>query len=384
MGNFAALIVAGGSGSRLGGTIPKQYRALAGIPIVHRSAQTFLASKDCCAVQVVIGEQHAALFDQAMNGLELPPPVFGGTTRQDSVQRGLEALSQHPPEFLLIHDAARPLVSRRLIASVVGALEQGAGAVVPLLPVSDSLRRMAGGVVGEAMARDGVCRAQTPQGFVYAAIREAHEQFAGVAATDDIALAERAGMKITAVPGEEMNIKITTASDIAFAERLLGGNPDIRTGSGFDVHRFTAGDHVWLCGVRILHTHGLEGHSDADAGLHALTDAILGALAAGDIGQHFPPSDPKWKGASSRRFLAHAAEMVTSRGGTILHCDVTIVCEAPKIGPHRETMRARIAEILQLDIGRISIKATTTEGLGFTGRGEGLAAQATATIRLPA
>ncbi|MBV9569615.1 MAG: bifunctional 2-C-methyl-D-erythritol 4-phosphate cytidylyltransferase/2-C-methyl-D-erythritol 2,4-cyclodiphosphate synthase [Alphaproteobacteria bacterium] len=383
MGSFAALIVAGGSGSRFGGSVPKQYETLGRLPIIRRAVNAFLAAKDCCALQVVIGAGQEVHYASAMRGLDALPPVPGGETRQESVRRGLDALSPHAPEFVLIHDAARPLVSSDIIASVAAVLKQGAEAVVPLLPVSDSLRQMNGGLVGDAIPRDWVCRVQTPQGFLYAGIREAHARFAGGGATDDIALAERAGMKIIAVAGEEANIKVTTESDLAFAERLVGGKADIRTGGGFDVHRFTAGDHVWLCGIRIPHACGLEGHSDADAGLHALTDAILGAVAAGDIGQHFPPSDPKWKHAASRLFLAHAAELVKQRGGTILHCDITIICEAPKIGPHRGAMRASVAEILELDIGRVSVKATTTEGLGFTGRSEGLAAQATATIRLP-
>jgi 2-C-methyl-D-erythritol 4-phosphate cytidylyltransferase/2-C-methyl-D-erythritol 2,4-cyclodiphosphate synthase len=310
--------------------------------------------------------------------------VTGGPTRQESVRRGLDALTEVAPGFVLIHDAARPLASRRLVESVIVALEEGAEAVVPMLPISDSLRHLESEFVGGAIPREGACRVQTPQGFVYRAICEAHKRFAGGNAGDDIALAEAAGMKIGAVPGEEANLKITTASDLAFAERLIAGSGETRVGTGFDVHRFTTGDHLWLCGVRIPHERGLEGHSDADAGLHALTDAILGALAAGDIGRHFPPSEERWRGASSRLFLQHAAELVRERGGAILHCDITIICERPKIGPHRQAMRASIAGMLGLDISRVSVKATTTEGLGFTGRGEGLAAQAVATIRLPA
>jgi 2-C-methyl-D-erythritol 4-phosphate cytidylyltransferase/2-C-methyl-D-erythritol 2,4-cyclodiphosphate synthase len=381
---IAALIVAGGRGTRAGGGLPKQYRRLAGIPILRRSIDAFGACPQVSRIQVVIGAGHEAEFERATAGLAIAPPVLGGETRQESVRRGQTALAGAAPEFVLIHDAARPLLSLRIIEAVIAALKGGAKAVLPLLPVPDSLRRLTDSSVGEAISREGVCRAQTPQGFRFADIRGAHERFAGANATDDIALAERAGMTITAVPGDEMNFKVTTQADFALAERLLGGAREMRTGTGFDVHRFVAGDHVWLCGVQIPHDHGLEGHSDADAGLHALTDAVLGALAVGDIGQHFPPSEEKWRGAPSRLFLAHAAELVRERGGAILHCDVTLICERPKLAPHRDAMRASIAAILQLDISRISVKATTTEGLGFTGRGEGLAAQAAVTIRLPA
>jgi 2-C-methyl-D-erythritol 4-phosphate cytidylyltransferase/2-C-methyl-D-erythritol 2,4-cyclodiphosphate synthase len=247
-----------------------------------------------------------------------------------------------------------------------------------VLAVADTLRRREGD--GFALvARDGLWRAQTPQGFRFADILAAHRAFAAAEVTDDIALAELAGIAVETVAGDERNFKLTTKEDFAMAERLLG--PDIRTASGYDAHRFAPGDHVWLCGVKVAHDHALEGHSDADAGLHALTDALLGAIAAGDIGQHFPPTDERWRGAASDRFLAHAAHLVAEKGGVILHCDITLICERPKIGPHREAMRARIAEILAIDPGRVSVKATTTEGMGYTGRREGLAAQAIATVR---
>jgi 2-C-methyl-D-erythritol 4-phosphate cytidylyltransferase/2-C-methyl-D-erythritol 2,4-cyclodiphosphate synthase len=381
---IAAVIVAGGSGTRLAGVVPKQYRPIAGRSSLRRSVSAFLDLPEIWALQVVIGSDHAELCKETVGDSLARQPVTGGETRQESVRRGLAALADVSPDFVLIHDAARPLVSRGLIEAVIMKLRAGAEAVVPLLPVSDSLRRLEGDRIGASVPREGLCRAQTPQGFLYSRIREMHERFAGENATDDIALAECGGMKIAAVPGEEANIKVTTAGDIGFAERLLAGAIDVRTGMGFDVHRFVPGDHVWLCGVSIPHDRALEGHSDADAGLHALTDAILGALAAGDIGQHFPPSDERWRGAPSRLFLQHAAELVKRQGGTILHCDVTIICEGPKIGPYRDAMRAAISEILGFDTSRISVKATTTEGLGFTGRGEGLAAQAVATIRLPA
>ena len=377
------LIVAGGSGSRAGAGLPKQYRPLAGVPMLRRAVDTFLACPSIGSVQVVIGAGHAAAYESAMTGLPLPPAAAGGETRQDSVRRGLAALEARKPAFVLIHDAARPLVSRALIEAVVTALQDGAKAVLPLLPIPDSLRRMDNGQVGLSLPREGVYRVQTPQGFAFTAIRDAHEHFAGSDATDDISLAGLASLNIAAVAGEVTNFKITTPQDFDMAERILAGSAETRTGLGCDVHRFVAGDHIWLCGVRIPHTQGLEGHSDADAGLHALTDAILGALAAGDIGQHFPPSDERWRGAPSRLFLEHAAELVRKAGGMIVHCDLTVICERPKLARHRDAMRASIADILHADVSRVSVKATTTEGLGFTGRGEGLAAQAIATLRLP-
>jgi 2-C-methyl-D-erythritol 4-phosphate cytidylyltransferase/2-C-methyl-D-erythritol 2,4-cyclodiphosphate synthase len=259
------------------------------------------------------------------------------------------------------------------------ALEAGAAAVVPALAVVDALKDRE---TWRSVSREQLQRAQTPQGFRFNEILAAHRAQKGSAAADDIAIAREAGMKITSVPGDERNMKITSAEDFAIAEDLMGRR-ETRTGMGFDAHRFGPGDHVWLCGVKIAHGNGLIGHSDADAGLHALTDAVLAAIGAGDIGQHFPPSDEKWRGASSDRFLKHAASLVHDAGGVIAHCDVTLICEAPKIGPHREAMRARVAEILGLEISRISVKATTTEGMGFTGRREGLAAQALATVELP-
>lgn len=383
MSIVAALIVAGGSGSRAGAGQPKQYRELGGVPAIRRAVAAFRGCSNISQIQLVLGAGHADAAQAALACVDVGEPVTGGETRQESVWRGLQALRASRPDFVLIHDAARPFASSNLIETVIASLESGADAVLPVLPVSDSLKRETPEGF-TAFPRDGLFRAQTPQGFRFGAIYEAHARFAGWGATDDIALAELAGMKITVVAGEEMNIKLTTAPDFQFAERLLAGGAETRTGSGFDVHRFAPGDHLWLCGVRVPHDHGLDGHSDADAGLHALTDAILGALTQGDIGQHFPPSDEKWRAAPSRVFLSHAAELVRRAGGTIVHCDVTLICERPKVGPHREAMRAAIAEILNIDVARVSVKATTTEGLGFAGRGEGLAAQAIATIRLPA
>lgn len=382
--SIAALIVAGGSGSRAGDGPPKQYRPLAGRPMLRRALQVFFSHPDISGVQVVIGAGQADFYLAAIEGLDLMAPVPGGNTRQESVRLGLEALAAQRPEHVLIHDAARPLVSPSLIGRVVKALRDGAEAVVPLLPAADSLKQQGADGAWSSISREGVYRAQTPQGFRFEQIRSAHNRLASRAATDDIALAELAGMRITAVAGEEINMKVTTAEDFALAERLITGGGETRTGLGFDAHRFVPGDHLRLCGVRIAHDRGLEGHSDADVGLHALTDALLGALGASDIGQHFPSSDPRWRGTPSSTFLARAANLVREAGGAIVHCDITLICERPKIAPHVPAMRARIAEILSLDVARVSVKATTTDGMGFTGRGEGLAAQAVATIQLPA
>jgi 2-C-methyl-D-erythritol 4-phosphate cytidylyltransferase/2-C-methyl-D-erythritol 2,4-cyclodiphosphate synthase len=381
MPRIAALIVAAGKGERAGGGTPKQYRAISGRPMLRRAIEAFTNHRSITMTAAVIGAADHDAYLAATNGLKLLSPVAGAETRQHSVQHGLTALSAHKPDFVLIHDAARPLVSSAVIDRVIAALNDGADAAIPLLPVVDTLKSDADG--WKTVSREHLHRAQTPQGFKFAAILKAHYDFIRNATTDDMALAEMAGLKITAVAGEETNMKITTPDDFALAEKLLGSGGEFRTGMGFDAHRFAPGDHVWLCGVKIAHDHGLEGHSDADAGLHALTDAILGAIGAGDIGQHFPPTDARWKGASSDRFLQHALSLVRDAGGTVVHCDVTLICERPKVAPHRDAMRARIAEILGIDVSRASVKATTTEGMGFTGRREGIAAQAVATLRLP-
>jgi len=372
-----ALIVAAGRGHRAGEGLPKQYRTLAGKSVLRRSVEVFLRHPRVDAVQVVIHADDRELYEEAVAGLALPAPAIGGATRQESVRRGLEAVAC---DRVLIHDAARPFVGHDVIDRVLDALETEAGAI-PAVPVADSLRRGTTHVEGE-VDREGLHRVQTPQGFRYADILAAHRA-ARAEATDDAAVLRAAGARVALVQGDEVNVKLTTSSDFARAEALLGAAMTSRTGSGFDVHRFGPGDHVWLCGIKVPHAQGLVGHSDADVGLHALTDAILGAIGDGDIGQHFPPSDPEWKGASSDRFLAHAAERVAARGGRIDHVDVTIIAERPKVGPHRDAMRIRMAEILGLRVDAVSVKATTTEGLGFTGRGEGIAAQATATVRLP-
>ena len=382
MPSTAVLIVAAGRGERAGGDIPKQFRDVAGIPMLRRSIDVFLRA-DINRLVVAAPADHLQ-FASAMLSSCSPLVIAGSDSRQQSVRLGLEALEGDPPDFVLIHDAARPLVSQALIGRVIDALLQGNDAAIPLLPVADTLKK--NGAEGwTTVPREGLLRAQTPQGFRYEAILKAHRDHGAVAVTDDMAMAELAGLKIASVAGEETNMKITTPEDFDHAERLItGAMPEFRTGMGFDAHRFAPGDHVWLCGVKIAHDHALEGHSDADAGLHALTDAILGAIGEGDIGQHFPPTDEKWRGATSSVFLEHAVKLVQAKRGAVVHCDVTLICERPKIAPHRDAMRARVAEILNLDVSRVSIKATTTEGMGFTGRREGLAAQAIATVRVPA
>ena len=380
-----ALIVAAGRGERatsgIAAAVPKQYVTVGGRPLLCWAVEAFLRSPDISEVRVVIGEEDRALYDQAVAGMGLPPPIIGGATRQASVRNGLEALVALPPQRVLIHDAARPFVSTELIALVCAALDHAESAA-PFKDVTDTLRRKAQHGY-EIISRDGLVRAQTPQGFRFGSILRAHRKFAGESLTDDVALAERAGLSFQAVAGEETNMKLTYPEDFKLAERMATALFETRVGTGFDVHRFEAGDHLWLCGVRVAHDAALQGHSDADVGLHALTDAILGALAAGDIGVHFPPTDEKWRGAPSHLFLAHAASLVRARKGVIAHVDVTIICERPKLSPHRDAMRQRIGEILDISLDRVSVKATTTEGLGFTGRGEGIAVQALATLKLP-
>ncbi len=378
MPRFAVLIVAAGKGERAGTSLPKQYEALAGQPMLRRTVQAFAGHP----VQVVIGPGQEALSRAALAGLDLPAPVPGGATRQESVRLGLEALGQDAPDFVLIHDAARPLVSAKVIAAVIAALEGGAEGALPMVAAADTLRRMDAHGHFTLVSRENLYRAQTPQGFIYARILAAHRQHAATEVTDDVALAELAGMTVAMVEGEEKNIKVTRKEDFALAETLLGATGDVRTATGYDVHKFTAGDHIWLCGLKLPHSHGLEGHSDADVGLHAITDALLGCIGEGDIGMHFPPTDERWRGAASWKFLDHAASLVRAKGGVITHVDVTLICERPKVGPHRDAMKAKVAEILGLELSRVSVKATTTEGLGFTGRRQGIAAQAIATVRL--
>ena len=368
------LIVAAGRGSRAGGGIPKQYRDLGGVAILRRAIDAFADMVD--DVVVVIHPDDRSRAEDAIAGLGAARLVPGGADRAASVRAGLAAVAGDP---VLIHDAARPLVPRAVIERVLAALRQ-ADAAAPALPVVDALWRGGDGHVDGAVARDGLWRAQTPQGFRTRAIRDAHARHCGPAA-DDVAVARAAGLQVVIVPGDEAAMKITAPEDFARAARLLdGGSMDVRLGNGFDVHRFGPGDHVMLCGVRVPHGRGLQGHSDADVGLHALADALYGAMAEGDIGRHFPPSDPQWKGAESHVFLRHAAGLARSRGFAIGNLDATLICEAPKVGPRAEAMRARVAEIAGVEVGRVSVKATTTERLGFAGRGEGIACLATATL----
>ncbi|MBK1664754.1 bifunctional 2-C-methyl-D-erythritol 4-phosphate cytidylyltransferase/2-C-methyl-D-erythritol 2,4-cyclodiphosphate synthase [Rhodospirillum rubrum] len=383
MAKVAALIVAAGRGKRFGGDLPKQYQTLGGRPILRHTLARFAAHPDVALVRAIIHPEDRDLYGAAAHGLAtLLDPVEGGAERQDSVRLGLESLTDFAPDYVLIHDGARPLVDGALIDRVIAALADHPGAI-PALAVADTLKRGAGGMIGQTVDRAGLWRAQTPQGFRYEAILAAHRAQAGTVLTDDAAVLEAAGGAVALVDGAEDNAKITTFADLERAERLFRGEGEQRIGSGFDVHRLGPGDFVTLNGIRIPHSHGLVGHSDADAPMHALTDALLGCLNAGDIGRHFPPSDMRWKGADSAIFLHHAAALITALGGRILNVDITILCEQPKIGPHRARMSARLAEILEISATRVAVKATTTEELGFTGRGEGIAAQATALITLP-
>jgi 2-C-methyl-D-erythritol 4-phosphate cytidylyltransferase/2-C-methyl-D-erythritol 2,4-cyclodiphosphate synthase len=334
-------------------------------------------------VLVVIRPEDRALFEQAVAGLTVLPPVAGGATRQESVRLGLEALTPHCPDRVLIHDGARPFPDETLVDRIIDGLDRAAAAI-PCLPLSDTIKRAENGAIRETIDRSSLWRAQTPQGFQFDAILAAHRAAVGCALTDDAAVAEAAGLAPRVVAGSDDNLKITTPEDLAAAERLIAARlGDVRVGQGFDVHPFAPGDHVSICGVKIPHGMSLAGHSDADVGLHALTDAVLGAIGAGDIGMHFPPSEPRWCGAASDQFLRRAADLVRAQGGVVSAVDVTIICERPRIAPYRAAMVERVAAILCLATNRISIKATTTEKLGFTGRGEGIAAQAVATVRLP-
>lgn len=387
----AALIVAAGRGTRLGADVPKQYLKLLNKPLLRRTVEAFLFHAEIDVVQTVIGAGQGDFYAAATVGLHDGPgllsPVIGGDSRQDSVARGLAALADAGIDHVLIHDGARALIDAELISRVCRALDEHP-AVLPALPVIDSLRQVRDDQVTDSVDRTGLVRAQTPQGFHYGAIVAAHQAAIGQDMTDDAAVAMAGGIPVVTVSGDEDNFKITVQDDMVRAERVLalraGGMMETRTGSGFDVHRLVADRPLILCGLPIAHSHGLAGHSDADVALHALTDAILGAVAAGDIGDHFPPTDDRWRGVSSDIFLRYAAGLVRLRAGHITSIDLTIICEAPKIKPHRDAMRARVADILEINLDRVSIKATTTERLGFTGRAEGIAVQAVATIALPA
>lgn len=366
----AAIIVAAGRGSRAGGAAPKQWQALAGRPVLAHTLDAFAGMERL----LVIHPDDRARAEPL--GVEL---VAGGATRAQSVRNALEALAGRGINRVLIHDGARPLVAPALIARIRAALDDGPAAA-PALAVTDALWRGEGFVTGTE-SRDGLWRAQTPQGFHYDAILAAHRRHGDDSAADDVEIARAAGLPVRIVPGDEDNLKLTFPEDFARAEAILKGRRmEIRLGNGFDVHAFTAGDHVWLCGVKLPHDKALLGHSDADVGMHALTDAIYGALAQGDIGRHFPPSDPQWKGAESHIFLRHAIELARGMGFELMNCDVTLICERPKVGPHALAMQARLAAIMGVDPHRVSVKATTSERLGFTGREEGIASIATATL----
>ena len=378
-----ALIVAAGRGTRFGGMLPKQYLPLAGSSLLRHAVMALATHRRIDGVQVVIRPEDRTPYEEALRGISVLPPVPGGAERQDSVRLGLEALATYGPDRVLIHDGARPFPDAALIDRVIDGLEFEAAAI-PALPLGDTVKRVKDERIVGTIDRSQLWRAQTPQGFHFAAILAAHRAASGRVLTDDAAVAEAAGIRPLIVAGSEDNLKVTTAADLAAAERLIAAQfGDVRVGYGFDVHPFGPGDHVMICGVAIPHEVAPVGHSDADVGLHALTDAVLGAIGAGDIGMHFPPSDPQWRGASSDRFLAYAATLMRDRGGVISAVDVTIICERPRVAPHRERMIERVAEILEISPDRVSVKATTTEKLGFTGRGEGLAAQAVATVRLP-
>ncbi len=392
--SVAALIVAAGRGARAASESgrPKQYCRIGGMPLLTRTIAAFAKHPGVGDLLVVIHPDDRELYADASRpfSARLRPPVHGGARRQDSVRLGLEALSSAPPKSVLIHDAARPFVDAPLIDRVIDALDAHDGAL-PCLPVTDTLKRAQGGRITGTVERDQLYRAQTPQGFRFDAILAAHRAASaqtGREFTDDAGVAEWFGLAVALVEGSEENRKLTTVEDLRMADEMLrsdGAGPQrtVRVATGYDVHGFGPGDAVILCGVKIPHAKKLSGHSDADVALHALTDALLGVIAEGDIGMHFPPSDARWRGASSELFLKHAASLLRERGGAIVHVDVTLVCEAPRIGPYREPMRQSIARMLGLDVARVSIKATTNEGLGFIGRGEGIAAMATATVSLP-
>ena len=383
----AVVLVAAGRGLRAGAGGPKQYREIGGVPVIYRAMEAFSRHAGVSAVQPVVNPDDGTMFTAAVAGLKHEPPTNGGATRQASVLAGLEALVKHKPDIVLIHDAARPFVSDGLISRAIEAADR-TGAAIPAILVTDTIKLT--GEAGDVEGTPDRARlriAQTPQSFRFDVILEAHRRAAKDGRsdfTDDAAIAEWAGLTVATFEGDVANMKLTTPEDFVREEaRLAAQLGDVRTGTGYDVHAFGEGDHLMLCGVRVPHTKGFLAHSDGDVGLHALVDAILGALADGDIGSHFPPSDAKWKGASSDQFLKYAIERVTGRGGRVANLEVTMICERPKIGPLRDAMRARIAEISGVDISRVAVKATTSERLGFTGREEGIAATASATIRLP-
>ncbi|MCE2926579.1 MAG: bifunctional 2-C-methyl-D-erythritol 4-phosphate cytidylyltransferase/2-C-methyl-D-erythritol 2,4-cyclodiphosphate synthase [Rickettsiales bacterium] len=384
-----AILVAGGTSQRLESPIPKPYQLFYGEPVLLHSLRTFMSHPLIDGVRVVIRREHHALYKKVAAGLTLFPCVVGGNSRQESVRLGLESIEHRMPERVLVHDVARPLVSHAIISRVLERLDHSK-AVIPVVPVVDTIKTRKNDHVGMTLSRDELMAVQTPQGFDYQLLLSAHRRFKDEQFTDDAALMEKALIPVATVDGDVRNKKITTTQDLTTMQPPTHAF-EYRTGIGYDVHALKVHDEetpvgkqqIKLCGVKIPHTHFLVGHSDADVGLHALVDAILGAIGAGDIGIHFPPDDLQWKGADSSRFLMHAYELVKARGGEIVHLDLTLICERPKIAPYREAMITRIAQNLKINESRVSVKATTTEKLGFTGRAEGVAAQAVATIRLP-
>lgn len=378
-GKTVALIVAAGRGERAGcDGVPKQYQHVGGKAVLAHAIDSFTAHPEVAEVLVVIGAGQEDKYRIAIGGRDLPPPLIGGPTRRQSVLAGLESIDA---DHVLIHDAARPFLPGAVIDRLIDALAK-ASAAVPILPVVDTLAQ-GGDRLGATVSREGVIRVQTPQAYHHAAILAAHRAWpSDLEATDDAQIARAAGLEVLTVAGDRLLEKLTYAEDFAVAEARLARTMIARTGMGFDVHAFAPGDRLWLGGIEIPYDRSLSGHSDADVALHALTDALLGAIGDGDIGSHFPPSDPQWRGVSSSQFLEHARDRINRRGGIIDHVDVTIICESPRIGPYRDAMRNRIAGLLRVGEGRISIKATTTERLGFTGRSEGIAAQAVATVRI--
>ena len=373
---IAVILVAAGTGSRFGAETPKQFLLLAGKPVIAHAAAALAR-----ATELIQPVGDAAAIAAALAGIPHLPPVLGGATRQASVRAGLEALAPYAPDIVLIHDAARPFFPPGTIAALIAALATHPGAI-PAVPVADTLKRGTDGIIAGTVPRDGLFRAQTPQAFRFPLLLDLHRA-AQEGATDDAAILEAAGHAVALVPGHDDNIKLTYEADLARLERIFAPMMLPRVGTGFDVHVLVPDRRLMLCGIEVPHSHGLSGHSDADVGIHALCDAIYGALAEGDIGRHFPPSDNEYKDADSARFLRHAAARIAARGGTLANVDVTLICEQPKITPHAPAMMARIADLLGVDVGRVSVKATTTERLGFAGRKEGIAAQAVATVLLP-
>jgi 2-C-methyl-D-erythritol 4-phosphate cytidylyltransferase/2-C-methyl-D-erythritol 2,4-cyclodiphosphate synthase len=373
-----ALIVAAGSGSRMGGALPKQFRPIAGRPVLAIAVDALAAHPAIDAVRVVIAKGQEELARQALGDRDVGELIIGGVNRADSVRAGLEAIET---DVVLVHDAARPFCPADVIDRLLAALADTDGAV-PVLPVADTLAR-ADRTLGETVDRSQLVRVQTPQAFRFRDLVDSYARWAGPSPTDESSVMRAAGCEVAVVAGDSMLEKLTTVTDWQRAEAWLHSQLVPRTGLGFDVHAFAGDGPIMMGGIAVPHDRGLAGHSDADVVLHSITDALLGAAALGDIGQHFPPSDPRWKGTDSSLFLAHAAELIRSAGGTIDFVDCTVICEAPKVGPHRDAMRSRVAEILGISLGSVSIKATTTERLGFTGRQEGIAAQAIATVRMP-